>query len=685
MRNILCGYIVSILMILSISAQNQIYFEDFKGGMPNNFKFFNQDTLVPAPPTSIDNYNTDFSSGSWVFMTNYWFAGDSIVASTCLSIADSFGTSYTGEQVDDWMITPAIIIGENAFLTWKVFTQSYEESPISYEVRISNNNGDTTTDFVDPPIFVANPDSSGTWQTRSVFLKSKGYSNDTIYIAFRHNTNTIIPTYQGEVLFIDDIEVYEVMGRDVVMETSSINEFVKVGQTYPVSGMLSNQGIDTIHSIDVNWSVDGGSVFTKNLSGLNILFGQEYNYTHDSIWTPTTVGSYSIKIWTSNLNGLGDEKPENDTIIIETYAMSAFPGKSVLVENITDASCGFCVDGFVAMDNITNTYSNVIPINIHKTDAMSFQDGIDLSDAYSNASGNTKALIDRKQFSDQTYTEIILFDHNDTIWKNKTAERLQEVSPVAVHIDNEYDNNTRELSITVSAAFYAALNGEYRFNCLIIEDSIAGSGTGYDQSNARVGQSGHPYAGKGDPVTNFYHRNVLRFMLGNEWGSSAGSIPPSPIPTNIEVDDSFTIEYTLTLSEDWNPANIKVVGLIQKWNVGDPADRLILNAVAEKLNFIVQPGVEALNFAVGTVSVYPNPANEYINIYFELEKSTNINISITDMLGRTVQTVLSNKYLPEGTHLLSQNIDRDLPKGNYILNIQTDSGERKYQKFVLVK
>ncbi|PCI98385.1 MAG: hypothetical protein COB15_06125 [Flavobacteriales bacterium] len=79
-----------------------------------------------------------------------------------------------------------------------------------------------------------------------------------------------------------------------------------------VKGKLFNYGLTTITSLDINYQVDNGSTQTSNLTGLSIANGQADNFTHPIQWN-ATLGSHTIKVWTSNINGNIDGDASNDT------------------------------------------------------------------------------------------------------------------------------------------------------------------------------------------------------------------------------------------------------------------------------------------------------------------------------------------------------------------------------------
>ena len=76
---------------------------------------------------------------------------------------------------------------------------------------------------------------------------------------------------------------------------------------------------------------------------------------------------------------------------------STLPTKRVLIEMFTGAWCGYCPDGHVYLDNIITQHGDlIVPVLIHYSDAMAFNDGIR---TLFNVTGYPTAMIDRVLFA----------------------------------------------------------------------------------------------------------------------------------------------------------------------------------------------------------------------------------------------------------------------------------------------
>ena len=117
----------------------------------------------------------------------------------------------------------------------------------------------------------------------------------------------------------DDVETFSFMvnappAMDGAMLHIETPAYVFIGNI-DLKGEIKNLGSTTINTMDVNYTINGGSTFTQNLSGLNITPFTTHKYTHPTSWNPSSTGAYNVKLWISNINGQGaDDVPSNDEL-----------------------------------------------------------------------------------------------------------------------------------------------------------------------------------------------------------------------------------------------------------------------------------------------------------------------------------------------------------------------------------
>ncbi|MCH8568083.1 MAG: T9SS type A sorting domain-containing protein [Balneolales bacterium] len=95
------------------------------------------------------------------------------------------------------------------------------------------------------------------------------------------------------------------------------------------------------------------------------------------------------------------------------------------------------------------------------------------------------------------------------------------------------------------------------------------------------------------------------------------------------------------------------------------------------------PGSE-LPTATGLDQNYPNPFNPITNIQFSLTEAQNVTLTVYDVMGRRVATLLDNQAHNTGTHTVSFD-GSTLSSGIYLYRLQLPNGESFTNKMMLVK
>ena len=428
---------------------------------------------------------------------------------------------------------------------------------------------------------------------------------------------------------------------------------------FSVGATVFNFGTDTIQTINFNYAVNGDSTVTTLLTGLSIAMFDDVILTSGTTWNPPQSGHYDLKIWMSDINGNPDMNNLNDTLSFTVTVLDTIITKRVLVEQATGTWCQFCPDGTVVMKDILQSYPNAIGVTIHNGDSMAFPDGNIVNSAF--VTGYPAGMVDRVRFDDQS---AVGFSRG--AWKVKTEERLGIPIPVHVSATHTYDMATRVVNITVRAAFYEDMEGDFRFNCYIVEDSLTGIGTGWNQANYYDNIQGHPMYGLGNPIIGYVHDYVTRNMLGGPWGSS-GTIP-SVVPKR----SVYERNYTFTLPARYRPHHISLVPLVQMFST-NVNNREILNSNKYKLDYHI--GMEkAETFSL--LSLYPNPATDQISLDYMLTEPANMQVQVLNLTGQ-VQMVENLGLVPAGNNSVNINTAA-LAAGYYLIRVSSCNNSTVY-------
>jgi len=132
---------------------------------------------------------------------------------------------------------------------------------------------------------------------------------------FKFTANTP-PALDGQMLSIETVTYVELGNIDV-------------------EGDIKNVGQTNITSLDLNYSIDNGATVTETITGLNITPFSTYMYSHGTPWSPSSAGTYSLKVWFSNVNGLGnDDDITNDYMTKSITVMGPIP--NIITSYTTD-------------------------------------------------------------------------------------------------------------------------------------------------------------------------------------------------------------------------------------------------------------------------------------------------------------------------------------------------------------
>jgi hypothetical protein len=137
---------------------------------------------------------------------------------------------------------------------------------------------------------------------------------------------------------------------------------------YNLKADFRNLGYDAIHSLQLNYSVNGGTPVSENFSGLNIPCGQSqwFNFT-TSVSVPDT-GVYQLDVWTDQLNGTSDQYNANDHINQYLYVAPDLPSRRIMFEEFKGTWCLWA--GYW-----THKYDSIIEVNANKASSIKYETG----------------------------------------------------------------------------------------------------------------------------------------------------------------------------------------------------------------------------------------------------------------------------------------------------------------------
>lgn len=459
----------------------------------------------------------------------------------------------------------------------------------------------------------------------------------------------IFPT-QGCGFFVDDVmfdhQAYTMPNLNATAASIDMNGNI-ASQTVNPSGNIVNTGSTAITSFTATLNYYGTD-YVQNINSVNIGSLDAYEVSFGNVVLQP--GMLTATLTISNVNGGADDDNSDDVISLDIDPVIPAPGKMVVGEEGTGTWCQWCPRGAVFMDLYEEEFGEFwAGIAVHNGDPMTvavYDAGIG-----GQISGYPSALVDRGTDVDPSAMSTQFF------------QRLQ-TAPVAFISTNEtWNATTRELTVEVSAEFQSAANNNYKLACVLTEDGVTGTGSGYNQVNVYSGGANGPMGGYENlpnpvPAAQMVYDHVARAIEPSFAGDAAS------FPATVNAGETHSRTYTFTLPVEWDENEIHIIGMMMA-----PNGR-IDNASKKAWGEIV--GI-AEKEVVNQFSIYPNPATSVATISIDLVNEATVAVSMVDLSGKVVAE--RNYGTMSGSSAIELNTT-NMHSGVYLVKVVIDGVER---------
>ena len=389
---------------------------------------------------------------------------------------------------------------------------------------------------------------------------------------------------------------------------------------FTISGDLQNMGSNTVTSMDINYSIDGGATVTENVSGLSLATGDYYSFNHGTPWSPSA-GTYNIDIWATNINGSADMDTSNDMASGSVTVFANGDIKRPMLESFTSSTCGPCVAGNQNTSAVLAAYSD------DQYSMLKYQMSWPGSgDPYYTLEGG-----DRRTYYNVNAVPDFVLDGN--VWQGNssslTGSQIDAViaNPAFVSLSSYHVMDGQKIDFTVSINPLGDFAGPLPLYSTIFE---------YMTYN-NIGSNGETQFSK-----------VMKKMVPGSMGFSLGSLTDGQ---TVVENFSHTFQGSYTLPPDANNpidhtiqhsvedfSNLGVVTWIQ-----DDATKEILQSTVSTLS---ATNVEELSTT--KLMLFPNPAENTATVAFEGLEGSEIKIDLYNLLGELIFS---------GNHTSASNFD----------------------------
>lgn len=631
-------FVAAALMGLAVNAQQRdtIFFEDFEGVSVTGTNMGYMGSLPSDWVVYEDNNNnhsnyTSFGKG--------WIVYDLTGASKCALSISYLATENVYN--DRWLITPQFNVPASGYkLFFEEITSGYYEG-LAVLVSTTDSAKESFTDT----LMCEFPTDDA-----MRYFDLSAYAGEDIRIAFVNNALN----YYCMFIAVDNIIVTNYWpNNDIILYKNGAQRYAQAGGSFNVNTVVYNNGIDTLRSFDLVYSINGGASQTYSLNNQSIA-----PFTYDMYSIPcsaTTVGEANVVVTAENPNGVSDEIPSNNTVSfasIQIYDPSTTVQRISLLDHFTTARCQYCPLGHERLEQAIVGFEDKIAWVAHHLgyyeDPMLIDADYQLYNLYGGGSWAPAFALDR----DSYYAP----DEDGVIGSVGAAETMANYFLDATNVPtylrlnlvkDNYDPQSRELTVTVSGEFIDGMDiTSPRVTIYAIEDGI-----NYRQQSTDGMHS------------NYTHNHVARAIFSGTWGDA-------DVITSTGAGDTFTKTYTITLPAKCHADKVSLVAFVSNYSSSVKKRNVVQ---AAKTGYIFEgddptqsnvsiDGIEA-NVSV---SIYPNPVSEiaYINADGLVIRS----YSVVNTLGQKV--IDEQNVNVENIELNVSNMSQ----GVYFINLTTDKG-----------
>ena len=429
------------------------------------------------------------------------------------------------------------------------------------------------------------------------------------------------------------------------------------GQTRYPSVEVRNFGTDPIYSCDVTFDYNGTQM-TENLTNINSGFGllsltaMQVDFSNSiTLLAGTNIGTATV----SNVNGaFQDDNPADDVMSTQVVAITPVENKLVIGEEATGTWCGWCPRGAVALNFMDRDYHGYFQgIAVHNGDPMTNTDYDAGLAPY--IGGYPSALVDRGNEIDPSDFELDFL------------QRI--VTPIAGTISNGAVQNGTIIDVSLDVDVQSSISGNWKLACVLVEDSVTGSGGTWYQSNS-YGSNGITLVDVNGvdwgtlpnwvPDAQMIYRHVARGIAPSFDGESLDA-------TSYNSGDQFTKCFQFTLDPTWDLTQMHIVGMLINPNgeIDNASSTSIATSIANGYHSCNSTSIsDELLGPDQKLTVYPNPAVSTTTLLINLDTEEEVSISVKSIEGKLIAKGEYGTMI--GSHSLTFDVS-DFTNGVYII------------------
>jgi hypothetical protein len=477
--------------------------------------------------------------------------------------------------------------------------------------------------------------NTNSWDLYIDGTKAGSFQNSTRAIA----SMDLFPI-NGSSFYVDDVS-YTYTSYSPTSKNASVTYIGNVmgylaGANVTPSVEIRNLGTTTITEAEISLKYNGNTS-SKKLTGISIASGGLYSSNLDN---PISIvgGIADVVASIVTVNGTADDNNADNSKTLTINPIVPAKGKVVIGEEATGTWCQWCPRGAVALKTMHDKYDGFFQgIAVHNNDPME-NPYYDASIA-SKISGYPSALVDRGAKMDPS------------AMGGDFINRIQIAPKGVMDIAAKYDAATKVMSVSVETTIESAISGDYRIACVIVEDDVTGTTSGYNQSNA--------YAGGGSGVMGGYEKlpnpvpaaQMVYDHVGRAIAPTFSGLP-NAFGASASAGQKFVHNFTFDIDPSWDLTQMHVVSMfIDKTGMIDNGGTIHYNDAIKKAfkDGTAVLASQVLNGPDNRISVSPNPTTSDINLMLTGAISAESTVEVLDMQGKVVfqtNAVINTMIIP---------------------------------------
>jgi Secretion system C-terminal sorting domain len=429
-----------------------------------------------------------------------------------------------------------------------------------------------------------------------------------------------------------------------------------------IRGTIKNFGVDTVSSFKMNYSINGAAPVDVVISGVSIPSFDSYTFIHSIPWNSTASGTYTISCFATDINGNNaDQNTENDTLSKAVNILAGFEQRIPFFEIFTSSTCPPCKPGNLNFHSVVDTINQAKFVSIKyqqdypgSGDPYTTTESKNRSGGYYGINSIPRMEIDGgwdENANSFTYAEYTQARQNPAAYKMNgsfTADTLTKTFAAKVRYAPLYNSIGAKLTIAIvekTTTQNVKTNGETQF-FNVMKKMLP------DENGTLLAPSAE---GVWDSITSIYTFNGNYRLPIN--GQSNNII-------NNSLENSVEQFSDLTLLA-WIQAN-------------DVTKQVLQSANFSKDN---QIGIYTLNKSISSITIYPNPVNDFARVDIRLAAEEKIKLKLIDENGRSIES----KQVDGRIGMTSVDFDLShLSSGHYYISLSDSKNNSFVRRLVLV-